>query len=987
MGISQKETINYKIGTEPNIRTVGSFANIDKNYLASGFSSTNYIKSDIVCEEGTEDWELVLYVKPNAITDTYYIIGTKDYKGPLLGIVSSKFNIHISGNGSSWTIASNKSGTHTLTAGVWYRAVLAKVGIKYSVSFTDMSTGIEYPDDIVVESTLNVTGGSPFYLGYGWTSKPGNCDIDLTKSSYKGRNFAGNYTRVGYWFDKAKLQIGNMSSSIYPTTLHALHESNKPWEAVIKIHTGALSANTMIIGGTSKFNSGVSCWINTSKNMQVVISSNGSSWNVRSEVTAFSGFTTYTDYWFKIEFTTTAYNFYYSTDGKTWSNPYTVASTAQVYSNGYWVIGSGRIGGDTWYTGTDYIQLDECYIKVDGKYWWTGCKLEKAEENDEIFVTKTDKKFYIPYTEHFDYYKYINEVNGVFVGTWCTDINGILSGFTTENFITLDLSLKRNNNAEYVICFTTNSTFTDDAVFHAEYFANIEIKTSGAVQFYNWKAGSSTTLFTAEPNTTYFVKILVNGTTKTYSYSTDGVNFVGDITITDASLSITNTSYGICLGRSSHSAVRPFKGTINLNKCYIKEDGILLWNGYPYNKRGNWIENTKIQGFSASNYIKTPDVPKTTIYNYEIQLKFYANSFNDGRIIGNITTNVRSPQLEMPASGATKLWYGHPNSDKWIGADLNYTLTTKKWYWFKVYWDGAQYTTYISENGTDWTQTSQVAATTHTWTEGVEFGADLAAYAIDGMIDFSECYIKFNNRLWWEGKKAIKSDKNSYDYVKKSLKPWAFSTKDKNIFAPFFESSTGGTYSVTIPEDSIARIAVVGGGGACALRGVYDDRGYGWGGGSGGAFVGVVEMKAGTYEIVVGKANNNNKSQGGNTNTLNPADTTKYDSSISGIVVAGGGGSGHYSSNYVGEAGAAPILYVDPILTTLNTAGNVGKYNSGGKGSSGSALCAGGDSVYWGYGKGQGGYTSEYANGRSWVNGSAGLVRIELQTNGGRRIY
>lgn len=191
-----------------------------------------------------------------------------------------------------------------------------------------------------------------------------------------------------------------------------------------------------------------------------------------------------------------------------------------------------------------------------------------------------------------------------------------------------------------------------------------------------------------------------------------------------------------------------------------------------------------------------------------------------------------------------------------------------------------------------------------------------------------------------------------------------------------FEKSTAGTYSVNLEKAGLYEITVVGGGGAAAMRGVYDDKGYGWTGGSGGAFVGTFVLERGTRTVVVGKANNNTTAQSGNSQTLNPTDTNTYPSSVSGVVSVGGGGSGHYNSSYVGAAGAAATLTMTPVSTTLNTAGNAGNSGSGGKGGGAGATINGGASVYNGYGKGQGCVVSEYANKRSWINGTAGYVKI-----------
>lgn len=191
-----------------------------------------------------------------------------------------------------------------------------------------------------------------------------------------------------------------------------------------------------------------------------------------------------------------------------------------------------------------------------------------------------------------------------------------------------------------------------------------------------------------------------------------------------------------------------------------------------------------------------------------------------------------------------------------------------------------------------------------------------------------------------------------------------------------FESSTAGTYSVNLEKAGIYEITCVGGGGAAAMRGVYDDKGYGWSGGSGGAFVGTFSLTRGTRTVVVAKANNNTIAQTSNSQTSNPTDTAIYNSSVSGIVSVGGGGSGYYNPSAVGSAGAVPTLSITPRSTTVNRAGNVGVSGSGGVGGDAGVTVAGGASVYGGYGNGQGCVVSEYANKRSWINGTGGYVKI-----------
>lgn len=228
------------------------------------------------------------------------------------------------------------------------------------------------------------------------------------------------------------------------------------------------------------------------------------------------------------------------------------------------------------------------------------------------------------------------------------------------------------------------------------------------------------------------------------------------------------------------------------------------------------------------------------------------------------------------------------------------------------------------------------------------------------------------NKIYVEQDKTYKV----YKVFKEGNLVWRERKYDKNQI--IFDSSTAGTFSIYL-DNGIYDVICVGGGGAAAMRGVYDDKGYGWGGGSGGGFVGRLSItNKGTYTVVVGSANNNTKSQSSDTQISNPSDTSTHDSYISGIIRCGGGGSGHYNSSYVGAAGSAPVIdsSVTLISSSVNRAGNAGSSKSGGNGSDSAVTASGGASVYGGYGKGQGCKVHEYARRRSWINGTNGYIRI-----------
>lgn len=215
----------------------------------------------------------------------------------------------------------------------------------------------------------------------------------------------------------------------------------------------------------------------------------------------------------------------------------------------------------------------------------------------------------------------------------------------------------------------------------------------------------------------------------------------------------------------------------------------------------------------------------------------------------------------------------------------------------------------------------------------------------------------------------------TYKYAGEILVFNNIETEEDEENTVIFESSEPNTYMLNINESGLYEVTMVGGGGAAAIKSVYDDKGYGWSGGSGGAMSGTFIIPKGNYEVVVGSANNNTKAQGSNIATLNPDDTTTHDTYITGVARVGGGGSGTTSG--AGVAGASATYEIEPMKTTLNTIGNAGVYGSGGKGSSiPPKTCAGGDSVYEGHGKGQGCVTSEYASSRKWIDGTNGYVKI-----------
>ena len=230
--------------------------------------------------------------------------------------------------------------------------------------------------------------------------------------------------------------------------------------------------------------------------------------------------------------------------------------------------------------------------------------------------------------------------------------NGVVSGFSEENY--LQILNGKQDKADYIIKFTTGSTTkaTSQNILCAENFFTLEISgNTWNVVTYNWETGASTTLFTASANTTYWVKISVNGKTKTFRYSTDGISYTLVASFTDNNMDITD-SYPLRIGNHSLNSLlteRAFLGSVDLNETYINVNNVRFWNGMDYKKYipiggdiadGQWIRNnidvfdgiTLSNGkrtYTVNNFLPEDDVP------YEIIATSYGRT---GSKSGNSAT-------------------------------------------------------------------------------------------------------------------------------------------------------------------------------------------------------------------------------------------------------------------------------------------------------------------------------------------------------------
>ena len=124
------------------------------------------------------------------------------------------------------------------------------------------------------------------------------------------------------------------------------------------------------------------------------------------------------------------------------------------------------------------------------------------------------------------------------------------SGFSTSNYLLLPHKYYRSNGT-YIFKFRSSSTTsTHRYLIHAENLVTVALY-SNTCRVYNWQTGNWTNIFTYSTNTWYWVKCEINGTTKTYYYSTNGNDWTKSTTHTDNRIDVNATNNYFAIGAHS----------------------------------------------------------------------------------------------------------------------------------------------------------------------------------------------------------------------------------------------------------------------------------------------------------------------------------------------------------------------------------------------------------------------------------------------------
>lgn len=342
------------------------------------------------------------------------------------------------------------------------------------------------------------------------------------------------------------------------------------------------------------------------------------SWNTltSSAITLFT-LSTNTEYWVKVKINGSVRIFYYSTNGETYTQCY-ADSFKEASGSLINISNIGYVSYANYFNGT----VDLKGLKVEdnkGNVVFSGTTLKKESTNNITIVGSPT----------FD------------------EETMVVSNFSNSNYITTPVFNPANNPWEVKMKFTTGSDFTattapiifSSAYNNSDYGINLNFYHSSSHEEFNLyiSHNGSNWLFDVwgthkvQLNTTYWVKFGWTGTEYYLDYSTNGKDYIRDITYVSSVAAHTLGSNSVtCIGISSKKT-GPFNGSIDLSETE------LLINGETFYKpEVTYLTNT-LQG-CTHNY--TDNGQATTLNCYAVNgdesVVLTPDSAYDGAFLGTV---------------------------------------------------------------------------------------------------------------------------------------------------------------------------------------------------------------------------------------------------------------------------------------------------------------------------------------------------------------
>lgn len=259
--------------------------------------------------------------------------------------------------------------------------------------------------------------------------------------------------------------------------------------------------------------------------------------------------------------------------------------------------------------------------------------------------------------------------------------------------------------------------------------------------------------------TIYFEYLKENDSswTRDYSYSLADY-FFGDDS------SVTKQTFNMTVGSQNGNEL--WKGSIDLNQCYVKVDDEFVWQGiktqqlenmyyvdcYKYNnftKVGSLVVNEDtglVSNFSTSNYLQLPQTFNPGTSDFEIVIAGIPEDDSSYVLAGTQNST-------MALSLQRNCYLSTGGSTYNISLPITSTYSSGQKTWLKIVRQGNTFTRYSSLDGTTWVTESSTtdSSSLNSVTLNIGFYGYETSKSYIGTVDLSETYIKVNNSVWWEG--------------------------------------------------------------------------------------------------------------------------------------------------------------------------------------------------------------------------------------------
>ena len=541
----------FSIDNYLSLTTNPSYVTTDSFEWNIKFTTGNSLQTSWLLSLGTSSIMCGIYYTSNGVL--YVPVGSGSMYGQVSGLTANtQFEVNVKQNdGTLVTTLKSANGTvvSTQTKNVGDVSFTSN-NSKFGQAFNGYFNG-----SIDLNNTYIKVNGQPWF---------GLCPVEVKKHQLMG---PVGYTVVG----SPTINNGVMTNSD-PSNYISIRplEQYKPFEFAMKINTGTRPADTCWLVRSNgfllywKWDARLTFFLRDINNVQQGI--NGTTQLENNK-----------DYWIKIIYDGTMASMYLSTDSQNYSLE--VSQAISVITNDYSInIGSLR----NTYPFTGSIDLNQTYIKVNGKLWFWQPQKSKYIIKDGKLVW-ADPRIALS-----------GPVNYEVVGN-PTIVDGVASGFSASDYLQCqELTIQAGVPYEIATAIITPSDDTLNGntntcgIIGAKALHNGLLYTfsnhpnPGCINFYGWQDNSGSvnnaTLFQLEHSTLYYVKYGYDGDKLAYvSVSQDKINWE---TKTRNYIPSSDTQvFYIGALRFFNSY---FPGSIDLNETYIKVNDQLWFYGKNY---------------------------------------------------------------------------------------------------------------------------------------------------------------------------------------------------------------------------------------------------------------------------------------------------------------------------------------------------------------------------------------------------------------------